>query len=78
MVEPHITLNKTAISTTSTTKIFRVTLDRGMKFRQHTDNINTKAQQRLNVLRTLAYTTYGHSKEDITSLFKQFIRPILT
>ena len=49
-----------------------------MTFKTHTDNTNTKAKRRLNVLRALTHTTYGHSKEDITTLYKQFIRPILT
>ena len=49
-----------------------------MTFKQHTDTINTKAKTRLNVIRALTHTTYGHSKEDIRTTYKQFIRPILT
>ena len=77
-VEPHITLLNTPIPTSHTTKILGVTLDRGMTFNQHTNSINTKAQHRLNVLRALTHTTYGHSKEDIITLYKQYIRPIFT
>jgi len=55
-----------------------VTYDRGMTFGQHTDNINTKARTRLNVLRALTNTSFGHSKEDITQIYKQYIRPILS
>ena len=49
-----------------------------MTFKHYTDAINTKVKNRLNVLRSLTHTTYGHSKEDITTLYKQYIRPILT
>merc|ERR1712035_112911 len=65
IVEPHITLLNTPIPTSHTTTILGVTLDRGMTFNQHTNSINTKAQHKLNVLRALTHTTYGHSKKDI-------------
>ena len=49
-----------------------------MKFTTHINNINAKAKARLNVLRALTNTTFGQSKEDITLVYKQYIRPILT
>jgi len=55
-----------------------MTYDNKMKFTTHIDNINTKAKTRLNVLRALTNTTFGQSKEDITLVHKQYIRPILT
>ena len=55
-----------------------VTFDRGMTSKQHTDDINTKAKNRLNLIRSLTHTTYGHSKEDITKYTKKCIRPVLT
>ena len=55
-----------------------VTYDRGVTFGPHTTRVNAKAKPRLNVLRALTNTTFGHSKEDITQVYKQFIRPILT
>ena len=75
---PTVTLHDTPIPYTDTPTILGVTFDRGMTFRQHTDNINNKAKTRLNVLRTLTNTSFGHSKEHITTVYKQFIRPILT
>ena len=75
---PHVTLNNTPIPHNNTSTILGVTYDTGTTFRKHTENINTKAKNRMNVLRALANTTYGHSKESITTLYKQFIRPILT
>jgi len=75
---PNITLNNTPLPINNTPKILGVTLDRGMTFKHHINDINNKAKNRLNVMRALTHTTYGHSKEDTTTLYKQFIRPILT
>ena len=76
--QPTVTLHNTPIPYTNTPTTLGVTYDRGMTFRQHTDNINTKAKTRLNVLRALTNTSFGHSKEDITQIYKQYIRPILS
>ena len=77
-MRPNITLNHSSIPCSDTFRLLGVTFDKGMTFRQHTDTINTSAKSRLNVLRSLASTTYGHSKKDITTVYKQYIRPILT
>ena len=42
------------------------------------DLVNAMAKTRLNVLRALTTTFYGHSKENITQVYKQFIRSVLT
>ena len=55
-----------------------MTYDRGVTFAQHVRNINNKAKTRLNVLRALTNTSFGHSKEDIARVYKQYIRPILS
>ena len=55
-----------------------VTIDRGWTFRQHTQDINAKANTRLNVMKALSATSLGHSKESLTALYKQFVRPVLT
>ena len=76
--QPTGTLNNTPIPFTNTPTTLVVTYDRGMTLGQHTDNINTKAKTRLNILRALTNTSFGHSKEDITQIYKQYIRPILS
>ena len=76
--QPQVTLNNTPLPVTYSTKILAVTFDRGMAFKQHIDDINTTAKNRLNVIRSFTHTTYGHSKEDITKIYKQYIRPIPT
>ena len=63
---------------TSAPTTLGVTYDRGMTFAQHVQNVNTKAKTRLNVLRALTNTSFGHSKEDIARVYKQYIRPILS
>merc|ERR1719259_1400575 len=77
-LQPTITLNNTPIPYTDTPTTLGVTYDNKMKFSTHIDKINTKAKTRLNVLRALTNTTFGQSIEDITLVYKQYIRPILT
>ena len=77
-LQPIITLNNINIPYTDTPTTLEVTYDKKIRFISHTDNINTKAKTRLNVLRALTNTTFGQSKEDITLVNKQYIRPILT
>ena len=49
-----------------------------MTFSHHIQKVVTKAKTRLNILRALTNTSFGHSKEDIAQVYKQFVRPILT
>ena len=76
--QPTVTLNNSQIPYNPTPTILGVTYDRGPTFGPHTARVNAKAKTRLNVLHALTNTTFGHSKEDITQVYKQFIRPILS
>ena len=58
--------------------ILGVTIDRGWTFLQHTQDINAKAKSRLTVTKALSATSFGHSKESLTALYKQFVRSVLT
>ena len=58
--------------------ILGVIIDRGWIFRQHTQDINGKAKSRLSVMKALSATSIGHSKEFLTALYKQFVRPVLS
>ena len=60
--QPTVTLNNTPIPYTNTPTTLGVTYERDMTFGHHTDNINTKTKTRLNVLRALTNTSFGHSK----------------
>jgi len=63
-LKPRITLLGEPIPVLPTTTLLGVTLDRGCTFRQHFPDVNARA--RLNV------------KESQTTLYKQFVRPVLT
>ena len=76
--QPIVTLNNSPIPHNPTPTLLGVTYDRRVTFRQHIKRVNAKARTRLSVLRALTTTSYGHSKEDITRVYRQFIRPILT
>ena len=76
--KPTITLMGQTIPVNNDKNILGVTIDRGWTFRQHTQDINAKAKSRLNVMKALAATSFGHSKESLTALYKQFVRPVLT
>ena len=60
--QSQVTLNNTPLPVTQSTKILSVIFDQGMTFQLHTDEINTKAKNRLNVFRSLIHTSYRHSK----------------
>ena len=49
----------------------------GMTFRPHSQEVIARAKPRLNVMKALPSTTFGHQKEAQTALYKQFIRPVL-
>ena len=49
-----------------------------MTFGDHISRVNTRAKTRLNVLRALTHSTYGYSREDISQIYKQYVRPIIT
>ena len=48
-----------------------------MTFRPHSQEAIARAGPRLNVMKALTSTTFGHQKEAQAALFKQFIRPVL-
>ena len=77
--KPRVTLFNALIPASLTSErpfseILGVIYGRSMMFKQQTDNIHTKAKTCLNVPRALTQTTFGHSKEDITTLYRHFIR----
>ena len=48
-----------------------------MSFKQHITNIKTKCTPRLNVLKSIAGTTFGQNKEITTTVYKQCIRSVM-
>ena len=68
-----VAFNSQTIPVNNDKNILGVTIDRDWTFRQHTQDINAKAKSRLHVM-ALSAT----SKESLTALYKQFVRPVLT
>ena len=77
-VKPRVTLFGEPLPVAPSSKILGVTWDRGLTFRSHVSEINAKAKSRLNVMKALSSTAFGHSKESLTALYKQFVRPVLS
>ena len=75
--EPLVTLKGTVIPVSPTTKILGLTVDRGMSFRPHSQEVIARTRPRLSVMKALTSTTFGHQKEAQAALYKQFIRPVL-
>ena len=59
-------------------KVLGVTLDTNLTFTQHCNNIAVKMQQRNNVLKTLAGSTWGCDKETLITIYKAIGRSILS
>jgi len=74
---PQLTINNIPLTHTHTPKILGVTYDTSMSFKQHTTNIKNKLTPRLNALRSLSNTTFGHDKETTTTVYKQYIRSVM-
>ena len=53
-------------------------IHKGTLFKTDTDDIYRKAKTSLKVIQARTNTIFGQSKEDITLMYKQYIRPILT
>ena len=74
---PTATLNNVTIPHTHETKILGVTYNTSMSFGPHINNIVTKCRPRLNALRALTGTTFGHDKERLALIYKQHIRSVM-
>ena len=59
-------------------KVLRVTLGTHLTFTQHCNNIAVKVQQRNNVLKALAGTTWGCDKETLLTTYQAIGRSILS
>ena len=75
--QPRVTLNGIPIPVEPTLHVLGVTLDRSTTFKPHVQEVSARARSRLNVLRAVAGTTYGNSKESVTALYKQYVRPVM-
>ena len=73
---PTVSLRGDPIPQVNNPKLLGVTLDPTFTFSAHAAAAGRKASSRLNILRALSDTTFGHDKECLTQTFKSLIRPI--
>ena len=74
---PPVVVDGVAIPQQNNPKLLGVTFDPTFTFGTHAATIARKASSRLNVLRALSDTSFGHDKECLTATFKSLVRPLL-
>ena len=72
-----LTIDQTTLPTTRTPKILGLTFDPKMTFSSHIKQTTDKAKRTLNILKALTSTTWGKTKETLTTTYKTVTRPIL-
>ena len=74
---PAVTLEGDVIPQHNNPKLLGVVLDPTFTFSSHATSIARKASSRLNIIRALSDSSYGHDKECLTAMFKSLVRPLL-
>ena len=75
---PYVSICNEPASLDQSPKILGITFDTMFTFSAHCNKIHTRASNRLSILKALASTSWGHSKETIMLTYKSLIEPILT
>ena len=75
---PQVFLNGTALPLEKNPKILGVKLDPSLTFSPHVRDITQKCNNRLNILKALSGTSWGHQKETLAVTYGALIKPILT
>ena len=70
-------VNGTQLPTVKQPKILGVTFDSMFTFGPHAKNIQGRVQNRTNVLKSLAGSTWGKDKETLQTTYKAVGRPLL-
>ena len=76
--DPHITWEGSDLTLCRTPKILGVTLDTHFTFTPHTQSVCERIRPRLNILKSLASTTWGQSKEVLIITYKALIKSVMT
>ena len=76
--DPIVYLGQTRLPVERAPKILGVTFDPSFTFGKHVAAIEAKAKKRLQVLKALAGTSWGHSKETLIATYKAIIQPLFT
>ena len=77
-LHPQVKLADQVLPLEKKSKVLGVTLDTHLTFTQHCNNIAVKVQQRNNVLKALAGSTWGCDKETLLSTYQAIGRSILS
>ena len=77
-LHPQVKLADQVLPLEKKPKVLAVTLDTHQAFTQHCSNIAVRVQQRNNVLRALAGSTWGCDKETLLSTYQAIGRSILS
>ena len=75
---PTVSLDNTILPLERNPRILGVTFDPHFTFTPHINSIISRATPRLNILRALAGTTWGASKETLIITFKSLIQSLFT
>ena len=77
-LHPQVKLADQVLPLKKKPKVLGVTLDTHLTFTQHYNNITVKVQQRNNVLKALAGSTWGCDKEALLTTYQAIDRSILS
>ena len=75
---PDVSLGNHPLPLEKFPKILGVTFDTHFNFSTHVKNIITRAAPRINLLKALAGSTWGHDRDTVLHTFKALIKPLIT
>lgn len=76
-LHPNVRLKNILLPLEKTPKILGVTLDTMFSYATHTKTVAAKVNNRVNIMRALSGTDWGHQKELLMMTYKAIARPIL-
>jgi hypothetical protein len=77
-VRPDITIDGVEVPICRTPKILRVTFDTMFSFKDHVAAIAAKAMQRLNILKAVCSSAWGHDKETLLITYEALIDSVFS
>ena len=77
-IQPSLYILNTPLKFNPHPTFLGVTFDRTLSFKHHVLSLRKKFHSRFRAFRSIASASWGPSKESLCTLYKAFIRPILT
>ena len=77
-IQPSLYILNTPLKFKHHPTFLDVTFDRTLSFKHHVLSLRKKFHSRFRAFRSIASASWGPSKESLCTLYKSFIRPILT